>query len=145
MIIRKEIDVLLVEDDPGDIELTREGLKTSKMYINLNVVEDGVRALQYLRREGPYGAANRPDLILLDLNMPKKDGREVLKEIKADEKLRSIPVIILTTSDADMDIVKCYDFGANCYITKPVGFDAFIKVVHSLEDFWFTVVKIPPK
>lgn len=142
---RKDVEVLLVEDDAGDVELTREGLKDAKILVHLNVVEDGVKALQYLRREGPYRAVNRPDMILLDLNMPKKDGREVLKEIKSDEKLRSIPVIVLTTSDADMDIVKCYDLGANCYITKPVGFEAFTKVVRSLEEFWFTVVKIPPK
>jgi CheY-like chemotaxis protein len=145
MIEKKEVDVLLVEDDPGDVELTREGLLDAKMAINLNVVDDGVKALQYLRQEGVYAGAQRPDLILLDLNMPRKDGRETLKEIKSDAELRSIPVVILTTSEADTDILKCYGLGANCYITKPVGFEAFIKVVKSLEEFWFTVVKIPPK
>jgi two-component system response regulator len=142
---RKEVDILLVEDDPGDVELTREGLADSKLLVNLHTVDNGIKALQYLRKKGPYSDAGRPDLILLDLNMPKKDGRETLKEIKSDEGLRSIPVVVLTTSDADMDITRCYELGANCFITKPVGFEAFIKVVHSLEDFWFTVVKVPPR
>jgi len=142
---RKDIDVLLVEDDAGDVELTREGLAAAKLIVNLHVVDDGVKALKFLRREHPYADVPRPDVVLLDLNMPKKDGREVLKEIKDDKNLRSIPVVILTTSDADADIVKCYDLGANCYITKPVGFDAFIKVVNTLEEFWFTVVKMPLK
>ncbi|HUJ18944.1 MAG TPA: response regulator [Nitrospirota bacterium] len=142
---RKDIDVLLVEDDAGDVELTREGLAAAKLIVNLHVVDDGVKALKFLRREHPYSDVPRPDVVLLDLNMPKKDGREVLKEIKDDKNLHSIPVVILTTSDADADIVKCYDLGANCYITKPVGFDAFIKVVNTLEEFWFTVVKMPPK
>jgi len=145
MVTQNEFEVLLVEDDPGDVELTREGLLDAKMLVKLNVVDDGVKALQYLRQEGGYAGAQRPDLILLDLNMPRKDGREVLMEIKTDESLKSIPVVVLTTSEADMDIVKCYELGANCYITKPVGFEAFIKVVKSLEEFWFTVVKIPPK
>lgn len=140
-----KIDVLLVEDDAGDVELTREGLLDAKVDITLNVVDDGEKALKYLRREPPYGNVSRPDLVLLDLNMPRKDGRETLKEIKTDAKLRSIPVVVLTTSDAEADIAGCYDAGANCYITKPIGFDAFTKVVNALENFWFTIVKIPPK
>lgn len=145
MVARKEVEVLLVEDDPGDVEITREGLLDAKMSINLQVVDDGVKALQYLRREGTYRGAPRPDLILLDLNLPRKDGRETLQEIKSDEDLKVIPVVVLTTSEADTDILKCYGLGANCYITKPVGFEAFIKVVKSLEEFWFTVVRIPSK
>ena len=145
MVGKKEVEILLVEDDPGDVELTREGLLDAKMSVKLNVVDDGVKAMQYLRREGQYQGMERPDLILLDLNMPRKDGRETLKEIKADEDLRSIPVVVLTTSESDTDVDTCYGLGANCYITKPVGFEAFITVVKSLEEFWFTVVRIPPK
>jgi chemotaxis family two-component system response regulator Rcp1 len=141
----KKVDILLVEDDPGDIELTREGLATAKVDINLNVVDNGVKALKYLRGEDPYAGVPRPDLILLDLNMPIKDGRETLKDIKADEDLRSIPVVVLTTSEAEMDIIKSYDLGANCYITKPIGFESFIQVVNSIEEFWFSVVKLPSK
>jgi two-component system response regulator len=141
----KTIDILLVEDDQGDVELTREGLAAGKMFVNLHTVDDGIKALHFLRREEPYTDAVRPDIILLDLNLPRKDGRETLKEIKADESLRSIPVVVLTTSEADADILKCYNLGASCYISKPVGFDEFLRVVRSLEDFWFTVVKMPPK
>ncbi len=141
----KHAEILLVEDDPGDIDLTRETLKEGKVLINLNVVRDGVQALQYLRREGPYGDSPRPDLVLLDLNLPKKDGREVLSEIKNDPNLRSIPVIILTTSDADSDILKTYGLGGNCYITKPVGLAQFTRVVQGIEDFWFSLVKLPPR
>lgn len=141
----KGVEVLLVEDDPADVELTSEGLKSAKMSIRLNVVDDGIKAMQYLRKEGAYSSVERPDLILLDLNLPKKSGREVLLEIKADPGLKAIPVVVLTTSEAEADIVKCYDTGANCFITKPVGFDAFVKVVNTLEDFWFTVVKMPPR
>lgn len=137
------INILLIEDDPGDVELTREGLKTSKVLIDFQVVDDGVKALQYLRNQGAYADANRPDIILLDLNLPKKDGREVLKEIKSDVGLKSIPVVVLTTSDADQDIARCYLSGANCYITKPVGFDGFMKMVSSLDEFWFTIVRLP--
>jgi len=140
-----KINVLLVDDDAGDVELTREGLLDAKVDITLNVVDDGEKAIKYLRHEPPYENAARPDLVLLDLNMPRKDGRETLLEIKTDEKLRSIPVVVLTTSDAETDIAKCYDAGANCYITKPIGFEAFITVVKALENFWFTIVKIPPK
>ncbi len=141
----KRINILLVEDDPGDVELTREGLAAGKILVNLHVVEDGMKALEFLRHQGPYAAAVRPDLILLDLNMPKKDGREVLTEIKADPELRSIPVVVLTTSEAESDIARCYDAGANCYITKPVGFEVFIKVVQQIEEFWFTIVKRIPR
>src|SRR3989339_1843673 len=141
----KRIDVLLVEDDAGDVELTKEGLLAAKMLVNLHVVVDGEKAMQFLRKEPPYTNAFRPDIILLDLNMPRKNGRETLKEIKADSALRSIPVVVLTTSAAETDIVSCYDLGANCYITKPVGFEAFTKVVSVIEEFWFTIVKMPPK
>lgn len=139
------IDVLLVEDDPGDVELTREGLAAGNVPVNLHTVEDGFKALRFLRHETPYTDAIRPDIILLDLNLPRMDGSQALKEIKADERLKSIPVIVLTTSEEDTDIIKCYNLGASCYISKPVGFDEFLKVVRSLEDFWFTIVKMPPK
>jgi two-component system response regulator len=142
---KKVVDILLVEDDQGDIELTREGFAAGKLLVNLHTVDDGIKALRFLRNEGPYADAVRPDIILLDLNLPRMDGREALKEIKGDARLRSIPVVVLTTSEADTDIIKCYDLGASCYISKPVGFDDFLKVVHSLEEFWFTVVKMPPK
>jgi len=142
---KKVVDILLVEDDAGDVELTREGLAAGKMFVNLHTVDDGIKALHFLRREESYSDAVRPDIILLDLNMPRMDGRETLKAIKSDESLRSIPVVVLTTSEADTDILKCYDLGASCYISKPVGFDDFLKVVRSMEDFWFTVVKMPPK
>jgi CheY-like chemotaxis protein len=139
------IELLLVEDDPGDVELTREGLQSAKIMVNMKVVEDGASAMQYLKRQEPYSNAVKPDIILLDLNLPKKDGREVLQEIKADEKLKSIPVVVLTTSEADTDIARCYSLGANCYITKPVGFEGFIKMVNALDGFWFTVVTMPGK
>ena len=139
----KPIEVLLVEDDPGDVDLTLEVLDNAKIKINLNVIEDGFKALEYLHQRGKYADAIRPDIIMLDLNMPKKDGREVLREIKNDEKLKYIPVVILTTSDADDDIIKSYTLGASCYVTKPVGLAQFAKVVESIENFWFTVVKYP--
>lgn len=139
------LQILLVEDDPGDVELTRESLSDSKLAINISVAGDGVEAMAFLRKEGEYSSAVTPDLILLDLNMPRKDGREVLAEIKADDSLKMIPVVILTTSSAETDIVKSYDLGANCYVTKPVGFDQFTKVVDAIEGFWFTVVKLPTK
>lgn len=139
------IEVLLVEDNPGDVRLTREALKEGKVRNNLSVAPDGVEALAFLRRQGRYADAPRPDLILLDLNLPKKDGREVLEEIKADPALRTIPVVILTTSEAERDIARAYDLHANCYITKPVDLDQFITVVKSIEDFWFTIVKLPPE
>ena len=141
----KAIDILLVEDDPGDVDLTKEGLKSAKMITDLHVVDDGIKALQYLKKEGPYADAVRPDIILLDLNLPRKSGLDVLREIKGNNDLKIIPVAVISTSDTDMDIEKSYALGANCYITKPVGFDAFVNMVHSLEDFWFAVVKMPPK
>ncbi len=139
----KPVEILLVEDNPGDVRLTIEGLNEGKVKNNLRVVEDGAEALAYLRREGKYKDAVRPDLILLDLNLPKKDGREVLSEIKADADLRHIPVVVLTSSKAEQDILKAYSLHANCYITKPVDLDQFIAVVESIEDFWFTIVKLP--
>lgn len=136
-------EILLVEDNPGDVRLTREALKEGKILNNVSVVEDGVEALAFLRREGKYCNAVRPDLILLDLNLPKKDGREVLAEIKVDPGLKNIPVVILTTSAAEQDILKTYDLHANCYITKPVDLEQFIKIVQLIEDFWFTIAKLP--
>ncbi len=137
------IEVLMVEDNPDDVELTVEALKEIKLAINFNSVEDGVEAMQYLRKEGKYADASRPDIIFLDLNMPRKDGREVLVELKTIEDLKRIPVVVLTTSNADEDIFRSYHLHANCYITKPVDMDQFIKVVQSIESFWFTVVKLP--
>lgn len=137
------IEILLVEDNPGDVRLTREALREGKVLNNLNVVTDGHEAIEFLRREGEYGEAPRPDLILLDLNLPKKDGREVLAEIKADESLRRIPIVILTTSQAERDVIQSYDLGVNCYISKPVDLDQFIYVVKSIEEFWLTVVTLP--
>ena len=138
------IEVLLVEDSPADVRLTREALKEEKMRVNLQVVGDGVEAMQFLRREGKFAAAVQPDLILLDLNLPKKDGREVLKEIKSDESLKKIPVVILTMSKAEEDVLKTYDLHANCYITKPLDLEQFSKVVKSIQEFWLTIVKLPP-
>lgn len=139
----KPVEILLVEDNPADVRLMKEGLKDAKMRNNLHVVEDGVDAMAYLRREGNYSDAVSPDIILLDLNLPKKSGIEVLQEVKADENLKKIPVVILTTSKAEEDIVKSYNLHANCYITKPVDLDQFMKVVKATEDFWLTIVKLP--
>lgn len=139
------IEILLVEDNPADVRLTREALKDGKIINNLSVVGDGVEAMAFLRCQGKYKDAPRPDLILLDLNLPKKDGREVLAEIKTDEKLKSIPVVVLTISKADEDILKTYKLYANCYITKPVDLDQFINVTKSIEDFWLSIVKLPPR
>ena len=141
----KPVEILLVEDSPGDVRLTKEALKDSKVANNLTVAEDGVEAMALLRREGKYAESVRPDLILLDLNLPRKDGRQVLEELKADEALRSIPVIILTTSQADEDIIRTYNLHANCYITKPVDLDKFLEVVRTIEDFWLSIVKLPPR
>ena len=141
----RPIQVLLVEDDPGDVRLTEEALKRSKLLVMMTVVGDGEQALQFLRRVGPYAGVVRPDLILLDLNLPKVDGREVLAAVKADPDLRPIPVVVLTTSAADNDILKAYGLGGNCYITKPVGFDEFRRIVRAIEEFWFEVVKLPPR
>jgi CheY-like chemotaxis protein len=137
------IEILLVEDNPGDIRLTREALRDGKIYNNLYVVRDGVEAMAFLRKTGQYARAPRPDLILLDLNLPRKDGHEVLAEVKTDENLRRIPVVILTTSQAEEDIIKTYDLHVNCYITKPVDLDQFVKIVKSIEEFWLTIVKLP--
>jgi CheY-like chemotaxis protein len=139
----KPIEILLVEDNPGDVRLTQEAFKEGKVSNNLNVARDGVEALAYLRQEGEYASAPRPDVILLDLNLPKKDGREVLAEIKEDPDLRRIPVVVLTTSLAEQDILRSYNLHANCYITKPVDLERFITVVKSIETFWLTVVKLP--
>jgi two-component system, chemotaxis family, response regulator Rcp1 len=137
------VHILLVEDNPGDVRLTAEAFKEGRISNCLRVARDGVEALAYLRREGAYADVPRPDLILLDLNLPKKDGREVLSEIKADPSLKSIPVVILTTSAADLDIHKAYNLHANCYITKPVDFDQFMRVIHTIEDFWLSIVRLP--
>jgi len=141
----KPIDILLVEDNLGDVRLTREAFKEGKVLNNLMVAQDGIEALSLLKREGKFANAVRPDIILLDLNLPKMDGREVLAEIKMDSSLRRIPVVVLTTSKAEEDIIKTYDLHANCYIAKPVDLDKFITVVKSIEDFWFTIVKLPGK
>jgi two-component system, chemotaxis family, response regulator Rcp1 len=139
----KPIEILLVEDNPGDVRLTQEVLKDGRIRNKLNVVGDGVEALAFLRCEGAYADAPPQDLILLDLNLPKKDGREVLAEIKSDPALRKIPVVVLTTSAAEIDILSAYDLHANCYITKPVDLGQFEKVVRSIEDFWLAIVKLP--
>jgi len=138
------VEILLVEDSPGDVRLTQEALKDSKLYNNLNVVPDGVEAIAFLRRQGEYANAPRPDLILLDLNLPRMDGRQVLQEIKNDENLKRIPVVVLTTSSNETDIFITYNLHANCYISKPVDFTQFINVVKSIESFWFSIVKLPP-
>jgi chemotaxis family two-component system response regulator Rcp1 len=137
------IEILLVEDSPGDVRLTREALRDGKVRNHLHVVPDGVQAMAFLRREGPYAEAPRPDLVLLDLNLPRKTGREVLQEVKSDPALAQIPVVVLTTSKADEDVVRAYESHANCFITKPVDFDQFLTVVRSIEDFWLTIVRLP--
>lgn len=139
------IEILLIEDSPADVRLTQEALREEKLYNNLQVVTDGEEALAFLRREGKYAGAPRPDLILLDLNLPRKSGREVLEEIKHDEKLKSIPVVVLTISAAEKDIVSAYNLYANCYITKPIDLEQFSKVVKSIQDFWLTIVRLPPQ
>jgi CheY-like chemotaxis protein len=139
----RPVQILLVEDNPGDVRLTIEALREARVANQLSVAVDGHEALAFLRREGRYADAPRPDLILLDLNLPKKDGREVLAEIKADPALRRIPVVVLTTSEAEQDIVRSYDLHANCYITKPVDLEAFIQVVRSIEGFWLAIVRLP--
>ena len=137
------VEILLVEDSLGDVRLTREAFKEGKLANRLHVVSDGEEALAFLHRQDPYRDAVRPDLILLDLNLPKKDGREVLALIKADDELKRIPVVVLTTSRAEQDILKAYDLHANCYITKPVDLDQFLLVVRAIEEFWLTLVKLP--
>jgi CheY-like chemotaxis protein len=143
--IGSPVEILLVEDNPGDVRLAREGLRECKIRNNLHVVNDGVTAMAFLRRQGDYAKVPRPDLILLDLNLPRKDGREVVREIKEDENLKVIPIVILTTSKAEEDIVKAYSLHANCYVTKPLGLQQFLDVVRAIESFWFTIVKLPPK
>jgi len=142
--VGKPIEILLVEDNAADVRLTREAFDDAKVLNNLNVVGDGVEAMAYMRREGKYGDATRPDLVLLDLNMPRKDGREVLAEVKADPDLMRIPVVILTVSKAEEDVLKSYNLHANCYISKPVNLAQFLKVVESIENFWLTIVELPP-
>jgi CheY-like chemotaxis protein len=137
------VEILLVEDNPGDVRLTREALRDGRIHTHLSVAADGEEALAFLRRQGRFGDAPRPDLILLDLNLPRRSGREVLAEIKRDDTLRRIPVVVLTTSAAEQDVLASYDLHANCFITKPVDFDQFIRVIKSIEDFWLTIVKLP--
>ncbi len=139
------LEILLVEDNPADVRLTKEALKEEKVYNNLHVVNDGEEAINFLQKQGKYKQAVRPDLILLDLNLPKKDGREVLKEIKSDSKLKTIPVVVLTVSRAEEDVLKAYNLHANCYITKPVDINQFIKIAQAVQEFWLTIVKLPPK
>jgi CheY-like chemotaxis protein len=139
------VQILLVEDNPGDIRLTQEALREGSLNPDLHVVKDGVEAIAFLKKEADYSSKPSPDLILLDLNLPKKDGREVLAEIKTDPKLKHIPVVVLTTSDAEQDISRMYDLHANCFITKPVDLDEFMKVVRRVEEFWFSIVKLPPR
>lgn len=139
----RPIDILLVEDNPGDVRLTKEALRESRILNNLYFAKDGVEALAFLTREEPYQDVPRPDLILLDLNLPRKDGRELLADIKQDPELKRIPVVILTTSEAEQDILKTYELHANCYITKPVDLDKFVDIVKGLEEFWLSIVKLP--
>lgn len=141
----KITDILIVEDNPGDARLIKEVLDGNKIFTSLHIVKDGVEAMEFLRNEGKFGSAPKPDLIILDLNLPRKDGREVLSEIKSDPYLKQIPTVIMTISQAEEDILKSYNLHANCYITKPIDLNQFIKVVKSIEDFWFTIVKLPPK
>ena len=141
--VGRPIEILLVEDNPGDVRLTMEALHDGKVRNNLHVAKDGVEAMAFLRQEGPHASAVRPDLVLLDLNLPRKDGREVLAEIKADLELKTIPVVVLTTSTAEQDVLRSYQLQANCYISKPVDLEQFITVVRSIEDFWLTIVTLP--
>ncbi len=141
--VMRPIEILLVEDNPGDVDLTIEALREAKVRNELNVVSDGVEAIAYLRRQGAHAGAKLPDLILLDLNLPKRDGREVLAEIKGDPELKHIPVVVLTSSDSERDVMQSYRVHANCYIKKPTDLDRFLEVVQSIEDFWLVVVKLP--
>jgi two-component system, chemotaxis family, response regulator Rcp1 len=140
----RPVEILLVEDSPSDADLTIEALREAKVRNHLSIVEDGVQAMEFLRRQGKFANAPRPNLILLDLNLPRKDGREVLAELKADDSLKTIPVVVLTTSRAEQDVLRAYNLNANCYITKPVDFDQFLNVVRSIEAFWLYVVSLPP-
>ena len=139
----KPIEILLIEDNPGDVDLTREALESNKLRNNLHVVRDGEEAMAFLRHEGKYAGVPRPGLVLLDLNLPRKNGREVLAEMKSDENLKRIPVVVLTTSQAEEDIHKTYNLHANCYVNKPIELNHFIKVVQAIEDFWLTIVELP--
>jgi CheY-like chemotaxis protein len=139
----KTIEILLVEDNPGDVELVREALGEGKISNTLHVASDGVQAMEFLKQQGSHAGASCPDLVLLDLNLPRKNGREVLEEIKSDPRLRLVPVVVLTSSKAEEDILRSYDLHANCYVTKPVDLEQFLHVVRSIEDFWLTVVKLP--
>ncbi|MCX7827374.1 MAG: response regulator [Verrucomicrobiae bacterium] len=141
----RPVEILLAEDNPADVRLTQEALRDAKVHNNLSVVTDGVEAMAFLRRQGAYANAPRPDVILLDLNMPRKDGRQVLAEIKADEGLKSIPIVVLTSSQAEEDILRAYNLNVNCYVTKPVELDQFLKVVKSIENFWLEIVALPEK
>ncbi|MGR3310258.1 MAG: response regulator [Candidatus Brocadiales bacterium] len=141
----KQIEILMVEDGPGEVRLTKEVFKDCTVRNKVHVAEDGVEAMAFLRKEGKYADAVRPDLILLDLNLPRKDGREVLKEIKSDEKLKSIPIIILTVSNTEEDIIKTYNLHTNSYIIKPMDLDEFVEVVKSIQKFWFVIAKLPPR
>lgn len=142
---KRAVDLLLVEDNPGDIRLTEEALKDGPVKVNLSVAKDGVEALEFLMQQGRFADAPRPDLILLDLNLPRKNGREVLHEIKSTPSLRQIPVVVMTTSNSEQDIDRAYELNANCYITKPIELDDFLGVVHSIEDFWLTKAMLPAK
>jgi len=139
------VNVLLVEDNPGDARLTKEALAEGKIHVNLTHVSDGIKAMEVLKQEGTYADTPRPDIILLDLNLPSKDGREVLKELKDIPALAMIPIVVLTTSESEEDVLKSYELKANCYVTKPVDFDAFVRVIKSIDEFWFSVVKLPSK
>ena len=139
----REIEILLVEDNPGDARLTKEAFKESRVRSRLRHLSDGDEALAYLRREGKYADAHAPQLILLDLNLPRLDGRQLLAEIKSDDRLRRIPVIVMTTSQAEEDVLRAYNLNANCYIPKPMDLDAFLRVIRLIEDFWLTIVKLP--
>lgn len=141
--VNREVEFLLAEDNPGDVRLTQEALRDSKIRNNLNVVTDGMEALAFLRKQGKYADSPTPDVVLLDLNLPKKDGREVLAEIKSDPVLKRIPVVIITSSEAEKDILRTYDLHANCYVSKPVDLDQFIRVIQAIENFWLTIVKLP--
>lgn len=141
----KPIEILLAEDNPGDVKLTEKALEHGDILNNLHVVENGIEAMKFLKREGEYADAPMPDLLLLDLNMPKKDGRQVLEDMNTDPELRRIPVVVLTSSDAEEDVVRSYELSANAYLTKPVDFEGFVEIVNGLENFWFEVVKMPPK
>jgi len=142
---REPVEILLAEDNPGDVKLTRKALEKGRLANNLHVVNDGVETMQFLRGEGEYEGRPRPDLVLLDLNMPRKDGREVLEEIKGSDNLKRIPVVVLTSSEAEEDVIRSYELHANAYLTKPVDFSGFIDVVRKLEEFWLQVVKLPPE